>query len=492
MNKKFLVLFFGILVLVFMGYDVLATTNFTVPVAYGNYSATLNITLNTDVTNSTNTTCYYNSSGGAATTWLTEILNDTSDDVLFNDSVSLSSFTEAATYNISCTVQGDTNEAASLADITIDNTAPSVNASKISGVSYSTRTRANGTFVLNVSVSDTINATTVFFNLTNASGVQDAIYYAAREGASNYWSNTTGFNISKFTEGAYTITVYANDSVNNLNSTEDSGTIYLDSTSPSSVTLTLSSHGASSLIIDIVISDNVGIGSSCTVDRSGASITGTGTTQTLTETSLGCSHTYSYVVTCTDHAGNSKSSDSTSFTTASCADGSGTSGTTSQWTGTYVVTDSDFENGYSKKLSAKQRMKVSLGSETHYVGVKSLTTSSATIEISSNPVEATLNVGDEKKFDLNSDGYYDLDVKLLGIDNSKAEISVQKINEEIPAGGNSEATTTTSGEETQTGGETTSTTGEETIVRSLTWLWVLIGIFVVACALFFFFRKKMK
>ena len=42
-----------------------------------------------------------------------------------------------------------------------------------------------------------------------------------------------------------------------------------------------------------------------------------------------------------------------------------------------------------------------------------------------------MSVGDEKKFDVEDDGYYDLLVKLVSIEDRKANIIITGINEEI-------------------------------------------------------------
>ncbi|NQU84752.1 MAG: hypothetical protein HQ541_03240, partial [Mariniphaga sp.] len=59
----------------------------------------------------------------------------------------------------------------------------------------------------------------------------------------------------------------------------------------------------------------------------------------------------------------------------------------------------------------------------HYVGVTKLTTTTATINISSTPQEATLIVGDERMFEVSGDGYYDILVKLNSIENNRANVT---------------------------------------------------------------------
>ena len=115
----------------------------------------------------------------------------------------------------------------------------------------------------------------------------------------------------------------------------------------------------------------------------------------------------------------------------------------------------------------------------------SLTATSATIEISSDPVTIVLEVGQESKQDLNGDGIYDLLVKLVGITNGKADVSVQKISEPVPSG-----TTTTS-----SGDGATATTGENGVPATeestnLTWLWVVLVIVVIAIVVAIVVKKR--
>lgn len=99
----------------------------TAPVANGNYTKSLTVTVtvtSNGANNMTNVTCYYNSSGGAATTQFLQILNDSLATTTFTGVGTLT--TEAITYNISCKIQNGTtlNSTVSAAGITIDGTNP--------------------------------------------------------------------------------------------------------------------------------------------------------------------------------------------------------------------------------------------------------------------------------------------------------------------------------------------------------------------------------
>ena len=75
------------------------------------------------------------------------------------------------------------------------------------------------------------------------------------------------------------------------------------------------------------------------------------------------------------------------------------------------------------RLMAKDsKLIFTINGEEHSVYVKDLKESSATIVVESEPVEAVLNVGDSKEFDVNADGVNDISVKLNGVFRGKADL----------------------------------------------------------------------
>lgn len=111
----------------------------------------------------------------------------------------------------------------------------------------------------------------------------------------------------------------------------------------------------------------------------------------------------------------------------------GSAGSVPEWSSTTILTDKQFSDGYTKELGAGQRVKFKVNTAEHMVGVSSITSSSATIKIESTTQQAVLNIGDVKKFDVNAEGYYDVQVTLNSIANNKASITVKSINEKISA-----------------------------------------------------------
>ncbi len=231
-------------------------------------------------------------------------------------------------------------------------------------------------------------------------------------------TNSDLINFTGLGEGTYIINSTGNDTLGNMNSTGESRTIVLDTTSP----VAAATCTPSSIII--------GVGVTCTCSASDALSGVASSTATSTPTTY-YSGTYSYTCTATDYAGNS-ASDIASYTIIN-EGGTGSSGTTTSfWTkGTQTVTEEQFQNSYTKALQVRQRLKVKVETLNHYVGVTELTATTATISVESDPQEATLIVGDERMFEVSGDDYYDVLVKLNSIESSKANITVQSIHELI-------------------------------------------------------------
>jgi len=110
-------------------------------------------------------------------------------------------------------------------------------------------------------------------------------------------------------------------------------------------------------------------------------------------------------------------------------------GTPLFWTNTYVEDDEELsEKGeVTRELKAKYRIRLKIDDETHYAGVISLTNTTATINVSSTPQQATLSIGDLRKFEVTEDDYYDLSVVLNSINSttSKANITIKSVYEEV-------------------------------------------------------------
>jgi hypothetical protein len=124
----------------------------------------------------------------------------------------------------------------------------------------------------------------------------------------------------------------------------------------------------------------------------------------------------------------------TTTTTTDNTGGSGGSGSTiSFWYVTYFPTAVQLSTGFTQDLINHALVKVAVGNETHQVGIVDLDKNSSkiTINVSSETQQATLAVGEEKKFDVNADNYYDISVLLNSITGNFAKVTIKTINEQV-------------------------------------------------------------
>lgn len=415
--KKENLFLFGIVFILGCLVFVIATSTFNFPVANGNYSTTLVFNCTTDLPNALNASLLYNASGGTATEVLVTVENDTASDTEFyNGNVVLSGLSDGSLYNMTCIVYNatDSEYSVSVGNITIDNTPPSVVnfTNTLDGVIYGS---SNTSTIVNFSVTDAlIGVDSVYLNVTNSSGDEVSFNKTSSPGGGYY--NFT-LDLSALSEGTYNLTVFSNDSLNNQNNTEKIG-ITIDTTAP---VLSLSSSSFSRTSLTLSISGAEG---TCTSNRSGATISGS----TLTEEGLSCGTSYSYIVTCVDSAGNSGSSASTSFSTTACSTGGGSS---SSYINKIVLAKDKFEKGYTIKKAVNTQFNVNVDGSSHSILLKSINSNKVTLEIASTPQIFYLGIGEEAKADVTNNGYYDIYVRLLDIENNKVELFIQKINEKI-------------------------------------------------------------
>lgn len=436
-----------------------------------------------DITSPLNATFYTNISGS----WVA-IGNTSATDgcTISSCAVTLptSSLTDG-THSINATLFNGTSSAAisiinstNLSTIIIDNTPPAVQeanfTSPLSSSNHS-NTALSGNLTLNISVIDaTIGINTVFFNITNSTGVQNATYTASQESSSSNYA--TSLDTRHFPDGTYNITAYVNDTLGNLNNSALVYSIIFDNTDPNA------DASCSSTSIDkgdAFPCSCSGTDATSGVRTSSGSSTSPDGTSTQTQTG-----TFTYTCTVTDYAGNSDA-DSIQYSVSSGSSpnsGSSGSSSTQTWT-TYSVNDAEFESGHTRQLSANSRLKVQIENEDHYIGVKEISSNSATIEISSEPQQVTMSEGETKKFEVTDDSFYDIQITLNSLTSTKAEITLISIHEEIPE---------TLEEESELSEETPSTPGENPPGPTSSFLktFIIILIIIGAIAFIYFAIKK--
>jgi len=100
---------------------------------------------------------------------------------------------------------------------------------------------------------------------------------------------------------------------------------------------------------------------------------------------------------------------------------------------TFIEDDVEFsEKGtISRSFPVKRKIRIKIDDEQHFVEVISLTNSNVIVSVSSTPQQAELSIGEEKKFNVNDDNYYDLIVKLTSIVNNRANLDLKYLHEKI-------------------------------------------------------------
>jgi len=333
----------------------------------------------------------------------------------------------------------------------------------------------NDGLVMNLTINNSNLTTSSFLVNTTAqdNGVIDTIttklFNSSFDLISSFSSNTSPLfvNFTGLSDGIYYFNSTVNDSRGNINSTQTriiTVNLTQDTTAPvitlispnDSTSDTTDSYDFSFSVIDssvisscILIFDNSEIDSLSTVDNSGA-------TNTIHYSSISVGD-YVWSVNCTDSESNTGNSLSRDLTVSAAVSANTTTTTTTVTTTQVVsqptvtenttVTENNTEvsnaqttdksnNRYQKEMIQNENLSIDVKDETHTLNIKNITEKTVSIIIHSNPQEATFSVGEEKKFDVDEDGFYDLLVKLNFIDynnssNPKANFTVDTINEKI-------------------------------------------------------------
>ena len=127
--------------------------------------------------------------------------------------------------------------------------------------------------------------------------------------------------------------------------------------------------------------------------------------------------------------------------TAGGGGGGGSAATASTITGsTYVVNEQQLSEGTSASLKAGDGFKATFKSSgqassgDHTVKVSEVSASSAIIMITSDPLTFKLNIGQNKKVDVDADSIYDIEVTLTSITDGKADIKIMETTGDVPTG----------------------------------------------------------
>jgi len=106
---------------------------------------------------------------------------------------------------------------------------------------------------------------------------------------------------------------------------------------------------------------------------------------------------------------------------------SGTSPSPIIWKTNATFTEDSLASGFTIKLKAKERIKLTFNGIDYFIGIVSLTSNSAVINVSSKPQQILMSTGDERKIDLDNNGENDINLILSSIYLSQATIFIKKL-----------------------------------------------------------------
>ncbi len=171
----------------------------------------------------------------------------------------------------------------------VDRSAPAITIITGNGSKFA---RDNQSSAINTTVYETNYVVSVIFQVSNDSNP----FNLTAVNVSGNWN--LNINASTLPEGAHNITVFANDSLGNVNRSQLM-TFVIDRTAPTISLSKSSSSTASTLVVDITASSDA---QTCITDR--GSVSGSGSSQTITASNLNPDTTYSFTVSCNDNVAN--------------------------------------------------------------------------------------------------------------------------------------------------------------------------------------------
>lgn len=286
------------------------------------------------------------------------------------------------------------------------------------------------------------------------------------------------------------VTIYCNDSAGNF----DSDLIYfsIDKTNPEiNLISPADSYSTSSTSLDFQfnVSDNLNI-SSCYLIISGDSSSATTNSSAISnETNIisksFSSGSYTWKINCTDTAGNIGNSStrsltitSSSTTTNSPGGGGGSSATAT--IKVFSVNEDQLNEGYNLYVEEGNNINFEIENESHKINISEISDNYLKIKIFSKIQEASLTTGEEKKFEMTGDNFYDLSVKLNLIYGSSANLTIKKIFEKIISEVKNESAKNETG---------VVISDEE---NNKEYILVIVGILIIGVGVYFYFKKNDK
>ena len=480
-----------------------SSVNITAPVSYGNYSGA-SVLLNASVSdNGVMSAVYYNVTNSSNTQVLFVMSSNLGNS--WNATLNTTAYADGL-YNITVYANdtlNNLNNTAMVSNIRVDNSVPW-------SVEFGTGTETSGTnvtrtnLVINVTASDNgVGLANITINLYNSTGLVNS---TTTTSSPNY------VNITGLADEIYYFNATARDLLNSANSSTTRN-VRIDTTAPvvtlidpaASASATTTAYNFTFNVTDVVVVGSCSLIFDGSIANRLTSVNGSGATSGMYNSSLSVA-THTWNVNCTDAAGNVGNSSTrtltvTNATTTTTDTSSGGTTTLPYWTNTILYTDKELslKGIVSKPLAIKERVGVRVEGTTHYIGVTGLTSTQATINVSSTPQTATLTIGQTKKFEVTNDTYYDIKVTLNSINSSKANLSIEYVHEAIsaaalPGGTPSAVTNETNATGGGVAGNQTAVDGEEE-QESKGWIIIvsiLAGVIIISVGIVWFILRAKR
>jgi hypothetical protein len=280
-------------------------------------------------------------------------------------------------------------------------------------------------FTCNSSINNELTNTT--FYLWNQT---DLIYNQTKTISGT--ENTTLFNYSSLENLNYTWSCLTFDE-NNQNYTTDNLTITFDNVTPtieliSPETQTTSTSNSINFGFNLTETNP----KNCTVianSEDKSSITTFSNPNTISTTLS--NGNYNWSIKCYDKAGNFNQTENRTLTVSYTAPPSGGGGGgSSSSVNTYSPLQEQITKGYSQELQKSDKIKLNIKNQAHELTLQQISSNSATVLIQSEPQIRTLEINQSTKISL-VPNEYNLLITLNSIKYSKANITIQEINEII-------------------------------------------------------------
>src|SRR3989344_3264934 len=175
----------------------------------------------------------------------------------------------------------------------------------------------------------------------------------------------------------------------------------------------------------------------------------------------------------------------TTSTTTTNAGGSSASTTTT--TEATAISTEQLSQGYATQVTNGEALTFDISGSDHSITINNIGGNYITFTLASTPQEITMYTGEEKKFELTGDTYYDLRIKLNSIESSQADLEVQSIQELMPKTEIPQSEEVI--EEEGVTGELTVEEGFEKI-KNKAWILIIVAILIIIAVIYFLSRKR--